>query len=162
MRVSLPRIQATWIDAGGMLDVEALLAAWVTFWTLHGETMQTVSPYAEAAAHLVLLAFLHRVVNGGGRIEREYAAGTGRMDLRVDFKGAVLGIEVKTWRDRDKRADPAVEGVAQLEAYLARVGATHGWLMVFDQRKGAGEITEGVRVERVKAPGGREVAVVRV
>ncbi len=162
VRVSLPRIQATWIDAAGMLDVEALLAAWVAFWTLHGETMQAVSPYSEAAAHLVLLAFLHRVVNGGGRIEREYAAGTGRMDLRVAFKGAVLGIEVKTWRDRDKRADPAVEGVAQLEAYLARVGATHGWLMVFDQRKGAGEITERVRVERVKAPGGREVAVVRV
>ena len=162
VRVSLPRIQATWIDAAGMLDVEALLAAWVTFWTLHGETMQTVSPYAEAAAHLVLLAFLHRVVNGGGRIEREYAAGTGRMDLRVEFKGAVLGIEVKTWRDRDKRGDPAAEGVAQLEAYLARVGATHGWLMVFDQRKGAGELTERVRVERVKAPGGREVAVVRV
>ncbi len=162
VRVSLPRIQATWIDAEGMLDVEALLAAWVAFWTLHGETMQTVSPYAEAASHLVLLAFLHRVVNGGGRIEREYAAGTGRMNLRVEFKGAVLGIEVKTWRDRDKRADPAVEGVAQLEAYLARVGATHGWLVVFDQRKGAGELSERVRVERVKAPGGREVAVVRV
>ena len=146
---------ATWIAADGGLDVEALLAAWVAFWTLHGETLAAKSPYSEAAAHLVLLAFLHRVVNGGGRIEREYAAGTGRMDLRVEFKGAVLAIEVKAWRDSDKRGEPVAEGVAQLERYMARVGAGYGWLVVFDQREGAGEITERVRVERVRGGGGR-------
>ena len=98
-------------------------------------------------------------MNGGGRIEREYAAGTGRMDLRVEFKGAVLAIEVKVWRDSDKRGEPVAEGVAQLERYMARVGAGYGWLVVFDQRTGAKEITERVRVERRAGKGGREVAV---
>jgi len=161
VRLSLPRIAATWIAADGGLDVEALLAAWVAFWVEHGETVLAASPYSEAAAQLVLMAFLHRVVNGGGRIEREYAAGTGRMDLRVEYKGAVLGVEVKTWRDSDKRGDPAAEGVAQLEGYMARVGAGVGWLVVFDQRTGAKALPERVRVERVTGASGREVAVVR-
>jgi hypothetical protein len=162
VRLSMPRIAATWIAADGRLDVEALLTAWVSFWTLHGETLQAQSPYSEAAAHLVLLAFLHRVVNGGGRIEREYAVGTGRMDLRVEYKGVVLGIEVKTWRDGDKRGDPTSEGLAQLNAYLTRVGATHGWLVVFDQRKGAKDLPERVRVDRARGERGRELAVLRV
>jgi len=62
------------------------------------------------------------------------------MDVRVEFKGVVLGIEVKTWRDGDKKGDPAREGVAQLERYMARVGAEKGWLVVFDQRKDAKEL----------------------
>jgi hypothetical protein len=162
VRLSLPRVAATWIAADGRLDVEALLAAWMAFWTEHGETLQAQSPYSEAAAHLVLLAFLHRVVNGGGRIEREYAVGTGRMDLRVACKGAVLAIEVKTWRDGDKKGDPASAGLAQLEGYMARVGAAHGWLVVFDQRRDAKDVTERVRVERVRRDGGSELAVVRL
>ena len=159
LRVSMPRVTATWIGADDQLDVEALLTAWVSFWTEHGETLAAKSPYSEAAAHLVLLAFLHRVVNGGGRIEREYAAGTGRMDLRVAFKGAVLAIEVKVWRDGDKKGDPVGAGVEQLVGYMARVGAEHGWLVVFDQRAVAKDITERVRVERKKAQSGREVVV---
>jgi hypothetical protein len=161
LRVSMPRVTTTWNGADGHLDVEALLRAWVSFWTEHGETLAAKSPYSEAAAHLVLLAFLHRVVNGGGRIEREYAAGTGRMDLRVDFKGVVLAIEVKTWRDGDKKGDPTEKSVSQLDGYMARVGAMHGWLVVFDQRTGAKTITERVRVERKVATNGREVVVVR-
>jgi hypothetical protein len=162
VRLSMPRITTTWIAADGTLDVDALLEAWVSFWTLHGETLQAASPYSEAAAHLVLLAFLHRVVNGGGRIEREYAVGTGRMDLRVEYKGAVLGIEVKTWRDRDKRGDPVAQGLAQVDAYLTRVGATRGWLVVFDQRKIAKPLPERLSVEHVQRQNGRMVAVVRV
>ena len=87
LRVSMPRVAATWIAADGGLDVEALLGAWVSFWTEHGETLAAKSPYSEAAAHLVLLAFLHRVVNGGGRIEREYAAGTGRWTCGWSSRG---------------------------------------------------------------------------
>jgi hypothetical protein len=43
----------------------------------------------EVAPHLVLMAFLHRVVNGG-TIEREYAIGRGRMDLCLRHAGETL------------------------------------------------------------------------
>jgi hypothetical protein len=61
-------------------------------------------PYHEVAPHLVLMAFLHRVANGGGTLEREYAIGSGRMDLLLTYRGDRLAIELKVWRDRD--ADP--------------------------------------------------------
>ncbi|WP_370623553.1 hypothetical protein [cf. Phormidesmis sp. LEGE 11477] len=58
------------------------------------------------------MAFLHRVVNGGGSLEREYALGTGRMDLCLRYGPTVLGIEIKVWREG--RTDPAKAGLAQL------------------------------------------------
>jgi hypothetical protein len=38
-------------------------------------------PHHEIAPQLVQMAFLHRVINGGDTLEREYAIGAGRMDL---------------------------------------------------------------------------------
>ena len=49
--------------------------------------------YHEIAPHIVLMAFLHRVVNGGGMLEREYAIGSDRMDLCLRYKDVTLGIE---------------------------------------------------------------------
>ena len=40
-------------------------------------------PVDEAGPHLLLMAYLQRVINGGGRITREFAAGSGRADLVV-------------------------------------------------------------------------------
>ncbi len=152
----------TWLRAEGGLDADALLEAFLGFWRQHGESLLKSTPYSEATPHLVLMAFLHRVVNGGGRIDREYAAGSGRLDLRVEFRGSVLGIEVKTWKDSDKARDPIPSGLTQLEGYLARVGADAGWLVLFDQRKGQPELTERMRSERVTLASGRAVTVVRL
>ncbi len=49
------------------------------------------------------MAFLHRVVNGGGSLEREYAIGSGRMDLCLRCGAATLGMELKVWRDSAAR-----------------------------------------------------------
>jgi len=57
----------------------------VEFWRQHGEPLMKSAPYPEIAPHLVLLTFLHRVVNGGGRLDREYAIGSGHMDLLLTY-----------------------------------------------------------------------------
>jgi len=36
--------------------------------------------YPEAVPHFGLLAWLERVANGGGRVDREFAVGPGRLD----------------------------------------------------------------------------------
>jgi hypothetical protein len=41
------------------------------------------------------MSFLQRVTNGGGHINREYAAGRGRMDLMVEYAGKCHIIEMK-------------------------------------------------------------------
>jgi hypothetical protein len=64
------------------------------------------APYHEIAPHLVLMAFLHRVANGGGTIEREYAIGSGRMDLLHPLPRPRLAIELKVWRDQEPTRSP--------------------------------------------------------
>ncbi len=65
------------------------------------------------------MAFLHRVVNGGGTLEREYALKSDRMDLCLRYKNVTLGIELKVWREKTK--DPEAKGLEQLDDYLARI-----------------------------------------
>jgi hypothetical protein len=79
----------------GSLDVNRLLEAFLAFWKQHGQPLLCSAPYHEIAPHLVMMAFLHRVVNGGGTLEREYAIGSGRMDLCLRYKDVTLAIELK-------------------------------------------------------------------
>ena len=74
---------AWYVRADGGLDVEGLLAAFQRFFREHSEHAMARFDYREAAAQLLLQAFLQRVVNGGGRIEREYALGRRRTDLLI-------------------------------------------------------------------------------
>ena len=74
---SLPNsIQPTWLLPDGQLSPERLLAAFLSFWRQHAQALLAAAPYHEVAAQLVLMAFLHRVANGAGSIEREYAIGS--------------------------------------------------------------------------------------
>lgn len=156
---SLPRIAPTWLTPGGRLDQEKLLEAFLVFWRQHGEALLGTAPYAEIAPHLVLMAFLHRVANGGGTIEREYAIGRDRMDLLLTYGLDRLAIELKVWRPR--RSDPLGEGLVQLDEYLARLGLATGWLVIFDRRAGAPPIAERTNSEEVLTASGRTVTVIR-
>lgn len=157
-RHALPQIQPTWLTADGRLDKEALLRAFLDFWRLHGEPLLATAPYHEIAPHLVLMAFLHRVVNGGS-IEREYAIGRGRMDLCLRYRGETLAIEIKVWRPG--AVDPAKDGLEQLDGYLAGLGLDGGWLIVFDRRPGAPPLAERLSAAAATTPGGRAVMLVR-
>jgi len=156
---SLPRIAPTWLDARGEIDAARLLDAFLAFWRQHGEPLLRAAPYAEVAAQLVMMAFLHRVANGGGTLMREYAIGSGRMDLCLRYRATTLGIELKVWRQGQR--DPLAEGLVQLDAYLAGLDLASGWLVIFDQRQGLPPISERTTSERMTTPSGREVVVIR-
>jgi len=154
------RIPVTWVRPDGRLDLPRLLEAFLAFWRQHGAVLMGSVPYHEAAPHLVMMAFLHRVENGGGRLDREFAAGTGRMDLMLRFGPDRFAFEIKVWRDTDD-ADPAAAGLAQLDTRLSDLGLETGWLVVFDRRPGLPRLSERTRAETARTPGGREVTVVR-
>ena len=129
---SLPQIVPTWLHPDGRLNPEQLRNAFLAFWRQHGQPLLGSAPYHEIIApHLVLMAFLHRVVNGGGTLEREYAIGRGRMDLCLRYGAVTLGIELKVWRDGEP--DPLNEGLEQLDGYLVGLGLDTGWLVIFDR-----------------------------
>jgi len=156
------RIAPSWRSADGRLNPQQLLRNFQEFWINDGESMMATVPYHEAAPHLVLMAFLDRVANGGGRVERELAIGSGRLDLCLEYKGERLGIEVKTWRDSDKARGPLDAGLAQIEEYLARLGVDRGWLVRFDQRSAAPALPDRVHVEEVVTAQGRAITIVRL
>lgn len=155
---SLPQIPVTWLTPEGRLDKPRLLASFLDFWRQHGEPLLRTAPYHEVAPHLVLMAFLHRVVNGGS-IEREYAIGRGRMDLCLRYAGETLAIELKVWRPG--RADPLAQGLTQIDGYLAGLGLESGWLVIFDRRPGVLPVEERLGVSVEGSAGGREITVIR-
>ena len=123
--------------------------------------------YREVAPQLVLMAYLHRLVNGGGFIGREVGVGRKRIDLLVRWpyenrrgKRAVQreALELKVWRDRDKKGDPLAAGLVQLDAYLATLGLSRGVLVIFDARADAAPVEERTRFEETVTAQGVIVA----
>jgi hypothetical protein len=135
------------------------LEAFIRFWRQHGEPLLGSTGYHEIAPHIVLMAFLHRVVNGGGTLEREYAIGRDRMDLCLRYGKTTLGIELKVWRD--KKGDPEAEGIEQLDEYLARLEVKEGWLFVFDRRKNAPPFSDRLLTKTITTQTGRSVIIQR-
>ncbi len=72
---------ASYVKPDGRLDADKLLESFQVFFRANAEHWVERFDYKEAGPQLFLQAFLHRVVNGGGRIEREY--GLGRSDERA-------------------------------------------------------------------------------
>jgi hypothetical protein len=156
---SLPIISPAWLTPEGALDPEILLTSFLDFWRRHGEPLLKSAPYHEIAPHLVMMAFLHRVVNGGGTLEREYAIGTRRMDLCLRYGEVTLGMELKVWREG--RPDPLAKGLAQIEGYLAGLGLDQGWLVIFDRRPGLPPIEDRTMTENAVTGEGRSIVVIR-
>ena len=140
---------ADWyVDAEGNLDVDKLLGAFQAFFREHSEHWLGRFDYVEAGPQLVLQAFLHRVVNSGGRIEREYGLGRGRTDLLIVWpRGGGGGggppgpasegryvIECKVLR---KSLEATLrEGLEQTAGYMDRCAAQAGHLVIFDRSEG--------------------------
>jgi len=113
------------------IDMDALLKDFQEFWRENGAMWEEKFDYREAAPHLILMAFLQRVINGGGTINREFAAETGRTDICVGYKGKKYPVEIKILRHNKTRAD----GIRQLSGYMNSLGAKKGWLVIFDRDK---------------------------
>jgi hypothetical protein len=154
--------------ADGRLDFRRLLEEFAGFWRQHGEVLASGEFYHEVAPQLVLMAFLHRIVNGDGYVDREYGAGRGRIDLLVrwpyrdqDGKRAWQreAVELKVWRPG--RPDPLGEGLRQLDDYLQRLDLDHGTLVVFDRRTEAAPLPDRVGFGHDRTPSGRPVTLLR-
>ena len=129
-----------YVDASGGLDVGKLLEEFQGFFRRHSEHWKRRFEYEEAWPQLLLQAFLHRVVNGGGRIEREYGLGRGRVDLLIvwpqDGRVHKFAVECKVVREGDGLESTVEVGVEQTAGYMDRCAAEAGHLVVIDRREG--------------------------
>jgi hypothetical protein len=155
---------ARFVQPDGRLDFPALLDAFIGFWLENGEFMAANQTYHEAAAQLVFMGFLQRVVNGGGFIDREYAVGSGRTDILVrkpygDHLMQREAIELKAWAPG--KADPLKVGLKQLDGYLDRFRLDTGTLIIFDRRPSAPGIADRTRLSKETTPSGRVITLLR-
>lgn len=152
--------EAAWyVRPDGSLDMDRLLAAFQQFYREHSEHWLAGMDYREAGPQLLLQAFLQRIVNSAGRVEREYGLGRRRTDLLIvwpvergpeDQRGR--GSESQRGRGSEagdpKRLQRVVielkvlyksleatlaEGLAQTWAYMDACGAEQGHLVIFDR-----------------------------
>ncbi|MCP5048813.1 MAG: AAA family ATPase [bacterium] len=128
--------EAKWYtEPDGCLNMDKLLTAFQQFFRTNSEHWSGGYQYAEAGPQLLLQAFLQRIVNGGGRIEREYGFGRTRTDLLVIWphqKGKQeIVIELKI--RRGKLETIIKKGLEQTHGYMDKCGTKKGYLLVFDR-----------------------------
>ena len=140
-----------YVDADGGLDLDKLLADFQGFFREHSEHWVARFDYAEAGPQLLLQAFLQRIVNSGGRIEREYGLGRGT-HRSADHLAATR------WRGTARRGQirDRVQGAA-------REPGAHGTRGVAADRRihgpvrGAGGPPGHLRPRRRQAVGGQDL-----
>ena len=134
----IPEPEWQWERPDGSLDMDALLREFQIFWRENSEMWEEKMRYTEAFPHLLLMAFLQRVLNGGGRIEREYAAGRGRMDLFVEYNAYKYVIEIKLIYEKQSPDTVMKKGLEQTAKYReAKAPECPAYLVIFDRRETA-------------------------
>ena len=162
VQMGLPQRMAWYVDADGGLDVDGLIAAFQTFFREHSEHwVQRFEQYHEAGPQLLLQAYLQRIVNGGGRLEREYALGRGRVDLLILWRqGGRTRRFVVECKVLHKDAERTIaEGLAQTRGYMDRCGAEAAHLVVFDRARDRTWEEKLFRRETPAGPGGAPITV---
>lgn len=129
---------AWYVGADGRLLVSKLLAAFQEYFRENSEHWVERFGYKEAGPQLLLQAFLHRIVNSGGRVEREYGLGRLHTDLLVTWPAGTgpdgrqkVVIECKLLRR--SLEETLGKGVSQTLAYMDRAAAQEGHLVIFDR-----------------------------
>jgi len=128
--------QTAWyVQPDGTLDMNKLLMAFQEFFREHAEHWVERFQYKEAGPQLLLQAFLQRIVNGGGRIEREYGLGKMRTDLLIlwHHPGGVQKAVIELKLLHKSLDQTLATGLAQTWEYLDRCGAEQGHLVIFDR-----------------------------
>jgi hypothetical protein len=116
------------------IDIDFLIRDFQVYWRENSEIWKNrynknYYEYDEAAPHLIMHAFLQRVLNGGGKIIREMALGTRRVDLCIEYGEYKYPIELKILQNiRDLS-----NATKQIWDYMDKVGSDSGWLVIFDR-----------------------------
>ena len=133
--------QSWYITPDHKIDMPKLILAFQQFFRENAEIWLKDFPYKESGPHLLMQAFLQRIINGGGRINREYALGRKRTDLLIEWPveeqkgyfGAVQRIVIELKILRKSLETTITEGIQQTLAYAQTVGAAECHLVIFNR-----------------------------
>ena len=129
----------------GQIAMELLLDNFRDFITRAGfRILQVPQTPRESVGRHLLLTYLDQFVQAvGGSMYLEVQTGRGRIDLLITHNARKYIVETKIWRGEGRYQ----AGKQQLAAYLKLEGATEGYYVVFDHRKGAAPRVEADTLE---------------
>ena len=131
---SIPHDPLWYRHSDGSLDIPKLMTAFTEFYRENSDVWRERFAYKESGPHLLLLAFLQRIVNGGGKIHREYGLGRKRVDILIQWPAYPeitqqrIVIELKVLRGEKTLTD----GLQQTAEYMDTNASTEGHLVIFD------------------------------
>lgn len=122
------------VNEDGSLNVEKLIADFQHFFRENSQSWVERFSYKEAGPQLLLQAYLQRVINGGGRIFREYGLGRDRTELMVEWNDKKrFVLELKILR---KSIEKTIEdGLEQTYKYMDKTASDVGHLLIFDRKE---------------------------
>ena len=135
--------QSAWyINEDNSINMEKLLTDFQQFFRENADSWIERFDYKESGPQLLLQAFLQRVVNGGGYIDREYGLGRGRTDLLItkplteQYGGPFQRIVLELKIFRSNMEGTIAKGLQQTVEYMDKCGGTinEGHFILFDRR----------------------------
>ena len=135
--------QSAWyMNPDNSINMSKLMTDFQQFFRENADAWIERFDYKESGPQLLLQAFLQRVVNGGGYIDREYGLGRGRTDLLITkplteqyggpFQRIVLELKIL----RSNIEETIQKGLEQTSGYMDKCGGTinEGHFILFDRR----------------------------
>ena len=139
----LSLFKTEWINEDQSLNSDKLMLMFQQFWRENSEIWSaSIAGYHEAAPHLVFHAFLQRVGNANGVIEREYGLHRKRADIYLRWKypmaqqRIVFELKMRTERESSEKKFEQLksEGLKQTSEYADICNASESHLIIFDRR----------------------------
>ena len=135
--------QSAWyIRSDNSIDMEKLLLDFQQFFRQNADSWIERFDYKESGPQLLLQAFLQRVVNGGGYIDREYGLGRGRTDLLITkpltdgYGGPCQHIVMELKIKRNSLERTLEDGLRQTAQYMDRCAPdAEGHFILFNRDK---------------------------
>jgi hypothetical protein len=137
--------QAAWyMNPDNSINMEKLLLDFQQFFRQNADAWIEKFDYKESGPQLLLQAFLQRVVNGGGYIDREYGLGRGRTDLLIrkpltdGYGGPVQYIVLELKIKRASVPKTIALGLQQTTEYMDKAAPdAEGHFILFNRDKSA-------------------------
>jgi hypothetical protein len=100
--------------------MDSLLKEFQRFWRERSEIWEKWANYTEAFPHLLLMAFLQQITNGGGYVEREAPPDTGVWIWLSNMKKKWFIIEIKIIHPYNSLQTVQEKGLEQIRFYRDR------------------------------------------
>ncbi|MDR0895351.1 MAG: ATP-binding protein [Prevotellaceae bacterium] len=137
--------QAAWyMNSDNSINMEKLLLDFQQFFRQNADAWIERFDYKESGPQLLLQAFLQRVINGGGYIDREYGLGRGRTDLLIrkpltdGYGGPIQYIVLEMKIKRASVPKTIALGLEQITEYMDKAAPdAEGHFILFNRDKSA-------------------------